>query len=506
MKNIITILLLLFIFTACNKKEEKEKENVIDNLSKGQAEQTIVTDNITENAADNKTKDFVKEKELPKITYIDKTVVLEDIIPLNNADLEPLLSKHYSTDKIRYIGDIYQEDKYNALKLSLQYGYLDIADELLKGVKLNEYLKSFIIENLAVGGNIENMKFLEKYNITLNDANESVFKVYRDSSNKFLAYKMAEYLLEQGADVNASDGYTTTLSYAWNKASLDLLIKHNADLDVIVYSGSINKCGTYLVHAAKDKLIWQVNYLLDLGVNPFAPVDWYKNEYMRVFVCKVMPEEENLSLYKSLSEAFYLYDENEDLKDMYNKSIYKYSPEYFMDYMVNEDKATNEYFGTDMYDNEYLFDYIDSFYLSDDNLENNDLIYNANAIKKEFKIYTNIPRKKPYLQSLLQQRVNDGDYIHIQSASAYISLLINNGINIGENTKDNNMLYYILQNSDDFLPYELINYISSYIYKEGQDKKEAVKNIMTAAQKAGIKQDDGKLGEYIYRMYAKYNK
>ena len=41
------------------------------------------------------------------------------------------------------------------------------------------------------------------------------------------------------------------------------------------------------------------------------------------------------------------------------------------------------------------------------------------------------------------------------------------------------MLYYILQNSDDFLPYELINYISSYIYKEGQDKKEAVKNIIS---------------------------
>lgn len=64
-----------------------------------------------------------------------------------------------------------------------------------------------------------------------------------------------------------------------------------------------------------------------------------------------------------------------------------------MDYMINEDKATNKYFGTDMYDNKYLFDYIDSFYLSDDNLENNDLIYNANAIKKEFKIYSNIYKK-----------------------------------------------------------------------------------------------------------------
>ena len=58
------------------------------------------------------------------------------------------------------------------------------------------------------------------------DLNDSVIQVYKYGRNEFLAYNMAEYLLQNKADPNVSDDTQTALYYTWNKASLDLLLKY----------------------------------------------------------------------------------------------------------------------------------------------------------------------------------------------------------------------------------------------------------------------------------------
>ena len=54
MRNMIMLMLLLFIITACNKNE-KQNEKISDTSPKEQVEQTIdnVTDNVTDNGVDN---------------------------------------------------------------------------------------------------------------------------------------------------------------------------------------------------------------------------------------------------------------------------------------------------------------------------------------------------------------------------------------------------------------------------------------------------------------------
>ena len=52
----------------------------------------------------------------------------------------------------------------------------------------------------------------------------------------------------------------------------------------------------------------------------------------------------------------------------------------------------------------------------------------------------------------------------------------------------------------------MINYASAYIYRNGQNKKEAVNNLMALLQKAGLHAKDSHYTKYIHKMYEKYNK
>lgn len=510
MRNMIMLMLLLFIITACNKNE-KQNEKISDTSPKEQVEQTI--DNVTDNGVDNNTTttdNNIQKKQLPEIEYIYKTTVEmpDALVPLNKVDIDQLLSKHYETDTIKLMRESYEADQsYKVLEDALVYGYFDIADELLKGVTLDAYLKNLIIGSVAKSGKIENMKYLEKYNISISeDLNDSVIQVYKYGRNEFLAYNMAEYLLQNKADPNIPDDANTALSFAWNKASFDLLLKYGADVDFIVYLGD-GICGSYLLDTAVKGEKAKVDYLLSLDANPFAPVAWDKTKYASVTLCRDIPKENIGSLY-NLADNIDLGDIyiNKNLVSEYKESIKTYSKKYMVDAYANiaETDISEAPFWVHGENAESADDYMAQFEVSDF-FKNEYLISNAYILSKNLMLYPN-NKKTPYLYTLLNSRIANKDHIHINSAVAYISVLISNGFNMGENTKDTNALDYIFSQFSQLDFNDTINYVSSYIYREGNDKKEAVNNLMAAVKKVGITPEHSYTAEYIYKMYEKYNK
>lgn len=508
MKNIITLLLLLFIITACTKKEE-QKETANNNSSKEQTAKPVnnvynISDNITDNISDN----ITQVKKFPEIEYIYKTTIdmSEKAVPLNKVDIEQLLSKYYQTDVIKKMRQLYETDPYKVLELSLEYGYFDIADELLKGVTLDVYLKNLIIGNTAKSGKIDNMKYLEKYNISINnDLNDAVMQVYKFGTNKFLAYKMVEYLLHNGADPNASDGLNTPLTYTWNKASLDLLLKYGADIEFIGYLGN-NICGTYLLESAlkgeKDK----VDYLLSLDANPFLPAAWYKNKYTKAMKCYDVPNENIGSLYKLSVSDMELdkIDFDKNLISEYAESIKKYSKMYIIDVYAN---AAGDNLSDIPFSKQgnivSAVDYTEQF-VPGDIVKNNNMLSNIVMLSKDFHLYDN-NKKVPYIYFLIKYDIDNTKYIHYPSYRAYISLLISNGFSM-ENENVNvldyifSTIYYRIEEDD------YINFVSSYIYGAGQDKKDALKKLKDAFDKTGRLVEENGVAQYIYRMYDKYHK
>lgn len=515
MKHIITLILLLFIITACTKNE-KQNEKISDTQPKEQVEKAVdnitdnVTDNITDNTKENVTENIIEKKQLPEIEYIYKTTVEmpDALVPLNKVDIDQLLSKHYETDTIKLMRKSYEADQsYKVLEDALVYGYFDIADELLKGVTLDAYLKNLIIGSVAKSGKIENMKYLEKYNISVSeDLNDSVIQVYKYGRNEFLAYNMVEYLLQNKADPNIPDDANTALSLAWNKASFDLLLKYGADVDFIVYLGD-GICGSYLLDTAVKGEKAKVDYLLSLDANPFAPVAWDKTKYASVTLCRDIPKENIGSLYNladNIDLGDIYFDKN--MTSEYRESIKTYSKKYMVDAYANiaETDMSEAPFWVHGENAETADDYMAQFEVSDF-FKNEYLISNAYILSKNLMLYPN-NKKTPYLYTLLNSRIANKDHIHISSAVAYISVLISNGFNMGEDTKDTNVLDYIFSQFSQLDYNDTINYVSSYIYREGQDKKEAVNKLMAAVKKVGITPEHSYTAEYIYKMYEKYNK
>lgn len=511
MRNIITLIFLLFIITACTKKEE-QKETVNDNLSKEQTEKQVDNVyNITDNISDNITDNITQVKKLPEIEYVYKNTIdmAEEAVPLNKVDIEQLLSKYYQTDVIKKMRQLYEKDQYKVLELALEYGYFDIADELLKGVTLDVYLKNLIIGNTAKSGKIDNMKYLEKYNISINnDLNDAVMQVYKFGINKFLAYNMAEYLLHNGADPNVSDGLNSPLTYTWNKASLDLLLKYGADIEFIGYLGN-DICGTYLLESAlkgeKDK----VDYLLSLDANPFSPAAWYKNKYTKAMKCYDVPNENIGSLYK-LSIGDIKLDKinfDKDLINEYAESIKTYSKMYIVDVYANiaRDNVSEIPFSKQG-DIVSAADYTAQFEPGNI-VKNNNMISNIGMLSKDFHLYDG-NKKIPYIYFLLKYKLDDDIYYDndYDSYITYIYLLISNGFSM-ENENVNviddifsTMLYYMTDDK------ERMNFVSSYIYGAGQNKKEAVKKLKDAFDKSGRHVGGDISAQYLYKMYDKYNK
>lgn len=500
-------MLLLFIITSCNKNE-KQNEKISDTLPKEQVEKAVdnITDNVTDNMTASITENSIQEKQLPEIQYLYNTTIEmpDELVPLNKVDIDQLLSKHYETDVIKLMRKSYEADQsYKVLEDALVYGYFDIADELLKGVTLDAYLKNLIIGSVAKSGKIENMKYLEKYNISVSeDLNDSVIQVYKYGGNKFLAYNMAEYLLQNKADPNVADDTQTALYYTWNKASLDLLLKYGADVDFIGYLGD-ERCGSYLLETALRGHKAKVDYLLSLDANPFAPAVWDKTKYKSAAICRDIPKENIGSLYNL---AF----DNMDLGDIYIDKIlmieYKESIiNYSKKYMVDACAIAEEYGSYQPFRLEEMIsltDYMAQFEVGDF-FKNEILISDINKLSKNLYLYYN-NKKLPYIYALLTN-INF-DYINYDSYKAYLFLLISNGFNMGEDTKDTNVLDDIFSPQHEFSRDEEINFISAYIYRKGQDKKEAVNKLMAEAKKIGITPEHNYTADYIYRMYEKYNK
>ena len=512
MRNMIMLMLLLFIITACNKNE-KQNEKISDTSPKEQVEQTIdnVTDNVTDNGVDNNnttTDNNIQEKQLPEIQYLYNTTIEmpDELVPLNKVDIDQLLSKYYETDTIKLMRKSYEADQsYKVLEDALVYGYFDIADELLKGVMLDAYLKNLIIGSVAKSGKIENMKYLKKYNISVSeDLNDSVIQVYKYGRNEFLAYNMAEYLLQNKADPNVSDDTQTALYYTWNKASLDLLLKYGADIDFIGNLGD-EKCGSYLLETALRGQQAKVDYLLSLGANPFAPVAWDKTKYKSAAICRDIPKENIGSLYN-------LADDNMDLGDIYidknlvseyKESIKTYSKKYIVDaYAVADEYSLYQPFRQE--ETASLTDYMAQFETGDSE-KNCALLSNVNMLSRNLNLYYD-NKKMPYIYALLKHREVNKYYIHRASNEAYLFVLISNGFNMGENTKDTNALDYVFSQLSKSDYNDTINYVSAYIYRQPQGKKEAVNKLMAAVKKVGITPEHSYTAEYIYKMYEKYNK
>ena len=75
-------------------------------------------------------------------------------------------------------------------------------------------------------------------------------------------------------------------------------------------------------------------------------------------------------------------------------------------------------------------------------------------------------------------------------------------------TRGKNALDYIVSELKEisYIPYrDMISYASAYIYRDGQDNKTAVNNLMAAVKRAGLQQDDNYFTKYIYKMYDRFN-
>lgn len=438
-----------------------------------------------------------------------KTSIKEEIIPLNKVDLEKFLSKYYKTQALQDIQQVYNNnhDSYLALSLLLENGYLDIADEFLKGIKPNNYLTSVIINNLALSGRIENLKFLDKYNLKITDNNSAVASVYIYDNNKFLAYKMAEYLLENGADPHSfADDIGTALAGVWNKKSFDLLYKYNIDLDVVM-PVTDRFCGTRLAALAYNNDFALAKYLLQKGANPFAPNDNYK-EYAVSPYCKSYDVTASINDIYSDVDYFGTFPESEI--NEYKKAVIKYSYKYLInDNIVNHDFKS-------LFDAEYLFpqtieEYINAFdYHNLDNIDINSLQYTYTEKNGNY-----IEFIAPYISALLLNKheyanVMDTDTDELESLSkAYIYSIINLGADMeAVDTRGKNALDYIISELKEmsYIPYgDMISYASAYIYRDGQDKKTAVNNLMAAVKRAGLKEDDNYFTKYVYKMYDRFN-
>lgn len=439
-----------------------------------------------------------------------KTSIKEEVIPLNKVDLDKFLSKHYKTQELQHIQYVYNNnhDSYLALSLLLKNGYLDIADEFLKGIKPNNYLTSVIINNLALSGRIENLKFLDKYNLKITDNNSAVANVYIYDNNKFLAYKMAEYLLENGADTNSFADIGTALAGVWNKESFDLLYKYNIDLDIVILVTD-RFCGTCLSALAYNHDFALAKYLLQKGANPFAPNDNYK-EYAVSPYCKI--HDVTASINDIYSDADYFGEFPEREINEYKRAVIKYSYKYLInDNKVNHDfKSLFEAGRADLFP-QTIEEYINAFdYHNLDNIDINSMQYTYTEKNGNY-----IEIIAPYISALLLDKhedsnVMDTDTDELKSLSkAYIYSIINLGADMeAVDTRGKNALDYIVSELKEisYIPYsDMISYASAYIYRDGQDKKTAVNNLMAAVKRAGLQQDDNYFTKYVYKMYDRFN-
>lgn len=534
MKKIIIVIIFLFALSAC-KDDKTIKAPAAENISSQQT--TFLKDNNTDNLTDtavnnhtessidsnidnstdtnaNNSTDTNAEDNISNDSYdvdntsdnqVEQENANETIIQLNDIDLEKLLANHYNTDVIQLIQKYYEQNhSYTALALSLEYSYLDIADELLKGIKPNNYLKSVIIDNLALSGNINNFKFLDKYNIKITDNSSVPANLFYMPSNKYLSYKMAEYLLENGVDVNSNNGFRTALSGAWNKQTIDLFLKYNADLDTVVLVTD-KYCGTVVASFASQRKMNAAKYLLQKGANPFAPNDEAK-EYRIVPDCVYYGDYASLDSLLGENEFVELADnEINEIK----KAIKEYSTQFISDGSNNSSSKQ-----LSLLDKEKLFPYtVQEFveainqiaYVDIDAVQNVEVLVNGQ--------HTSIDT--PYVSALLMKIYNSDnlkeDYVdpdeHVSIAQSYRYSVINSGADMEKvDEAGKNGLDYIISESKNMTEEEMINYASAYIYRNGQNKKEAVNNLMASLQKAGLQEKDSHYTKYIHKMYEKYNK
>lgn len=534
MKKIIILIIFLFALSACkddktiktsteenisSQKTASVKDNNTDNLKDNHTDVAVDNhtkssidsniDNSTDTNADNSAEDNFSNDSYAVDNTSDNQIAQENtnetLIPLNNIDLEKLLSNHYNTDIIQLIQRYYKKNlSYRALALSLEYSYLDIADELLKGIKPNNYLKSVIIDNLALSGNINNFKFLDKYNIKITDNSSSLANLFYMTNNKYLSYKMAEYLLENGVDVNGNNGYETGLRGAWNKQTIDLFLKYNADLDTVALVTD-RYCGTVVAALASQRKMNAAKYLLQKGANPFAPNDEAR-EYRIVPNC--VHHGDFASLDSLLGENEFVELADNEINEI-KKAIKEYSTQFIYD---GSNSSSSKQLS--LLDKEKLFPYtVQEFveainqitYIDIDAVQNVEVLVDGQ--------HTSIDT--PYISALLMKIYNSDnlkeDYVdpdeHVSIAQSYRYSVINSGADMEKiDEAGKNGLDYIISESKNMTEEEMINYASAYIYRNGQNKKEAVNNLMASLQKAGLQEKDSHYTKYIYKMYEKYNK
>lgn len=518
MKNIVVLLLTALIFTSCNKSDN-QKENITDNT--GNKDNISVIDNksvtvnynssiIEASVIDNKTvSDTVK--------LADKTQNIEKkAVPLNKIDLDALLSNYYDTKALSDIKKLYDNDSYKALATALQYGYLDIADALVKDVEADDYLKSVIIDNLVLGNDINKLQtFLDKHNIKLTDNNSALPHAYIYSENRFLAYKMAEYLLENGADPNAvmqidrvHSGEDWKMGIAlfrvWNKASFDLLYKYNVDLNAVELITDAF-CGTFVLRQMLDGNMENVKSLLKLGANPYLPSYEFEWKYPQNYYCN---NYDSLSLYTYLEQDEDYFNRLDDYdKQLYRSMVKKYSNRFLSqdeDSLIPSSSERYKKF-LNIFSPEVVKNKISNRVIS---VQEEIIDNKTGEVRYEI---SNEYVKVPYITELLSNHykilqegsVKEYDFSHV----SYIYQVINSGVdmespdNLGKTGLD-----YLVAGVE-LMPYsDTVNYASSYIYRDGQDKKEAVNNLMTAVKKAGFRENDNEFTKYVYRMYEKFNK
>ena len=523
MKNIVVVVLTVLIFTSCTKSDNK-KGNIIDNTGNKDNVSSINNKTVNDNLSVIDNKSAADTKLVIETTQVADTVEQSDkvqnvekkAVPLNKIDLDALSSNYYNTNALSDIKKVYDNDLYKALSTALQYGYLDIADALVKNVEADDYLKSVIIDNLVLGNDINKLQtFLDKHNIKLTDNNSAIPQAYIYSNNRFLSYKMAEYLLANGADPNAvmqidmvHSGEDWKMSIAlfsvWNQASFDLLYKYNVDLNAVELITDNFFCGTFVLKQLLDGNMENVKSLLKLGANPYLPSYEVEYKYIQNDYCN---NYDFLSLYTYLEQ-----DENYfNRLDEYDKQLYRnmvktYSKRFLSQ---NEDSlipSSSERYKKflNIFSPEDVKNKISNRVISiqEEIIDNKtgDVRY---EISKEYV-------KVPYITELLSNHykilqegsVNEYDFSHV----SYIYQVINSGVdmespdNLGKTGLD-----YLVAGVE-LMPYsDLIDYASAYIYRDGHDKKTAVNNLMAAVKRAGLQQDDNYFTKYIYKMYDRFN-
>lgn len=525
MKNIVVLMLTALIFTSCNKSDNK-KENITDNT--GNKDNISVIDNKSVTVNDNSsiidnlsvidTKSAIENKSVSDtVKLADKTKNIEKKAePLNKIDLDALLSNYYDTKALSEIKKVYDNDSYKALSIALKYGYLDIADALVTDVEADDYLKSVIIDNLVLGNDINKLQtFLDKHNIKLTDNNSALPHAYIYSENRFLAYKMAEYLLKNGADpntvmqidrVHSGEDWKEGIALfnVWNKASFDLLYKYNVDLNAVELISDAF-CGTFVLRQMLNGYMETTKSLLMLGANPYSPNQELEGKYIQNDYCI---NYDSFSLYTYLEQHEYYYNRLDDEEEnIYRSMVKKYSNRFLSKDEDSLIPSSSERYKKllNIFSSEVVKNKISNRVISiQEKMIDNQTGEVRYLISEEYV-------KVPYITELLSNHykllqegsINEYDFSHI----SYIYKVINSGADM--DTPDNlgkTGLDYLVAGVE-LMPYsDTVNYASAYIYREGQNKKNAVNNIMAAVKKAGLTQGDNEFTKYVYRMYEKFNK